>query len=133
MPTHVRKPSDVLQGTLLSSVEKCAPDFWVFHFGDVVHLSVESPWRILSPNSILLTRDDDGQTFGSATPIDAAARVRELLVGRAVASAEVNSVSADLRIQFDDGRVLEIVNLSSGYESWTLNQHDGFIWVGRNT
>ena len=67
-----------------------------------------------------------------ATPIDAEAKMRELLLGRTVASVEVNSASADLRIQFDNGIVLEIVNLSSGYESWTLNQNDGFIWVGRN-
>jgi len=67
-----------------------------------------------------------------ASPIDAAAKVRELLMDRDVNSVEVNSASSDLRIQFDDAVVLEVVNLSSGYESWTLNHNDGFIWVGRN-
>jgi hypothetical protein len=133
MPTDTRKPSDVLEKMTLSRAEKFPNDLWLFHFGDAVHLSVESPWRVLSDNSILLARDDDGQAFGMASPINAEAKVHELLVGRAVNSVEVNSVSSDLRIQFDDRLVLEVLNLSSGYESWTLNHNDGFIWVGRNT
>lgn len=132
MATHLRKPPDVLQGLTLSRIETFPNNFWVFRFGDAVHLSIESPWRVLTANSILLTRDDQGQTFGMATPINAEERVRELLMGRDVNSVEVNPASSDLRIQFNDGIVLEVVNLSSGYESWTLNHNDGFIWVGRN-
>jgi hypothetical protein len=127
-----REPSDVLQGTIFSDLQKFPYDLWIFHFGDAVQLSVEAPWRLLSPASILVTSKDDGQKFGLETPIDAAARLREILSQRAITSADIDSASSDLRIQFDNGVVLEVVNLSSAYECWTLNHKDGFIWVGRN-
>ena len=133
MPNPSRKPSDVLQEAVLSNIEKFPNDFWVFHFGDAVHLSAESPWRLVSPALIVVTREDDGQKFGLETPVNAEAELRQILIGRRVTFVDVNSATSDLRIGFDSGVVLKIVNLSSGYESWTLNHNDGFIWVGRNS
>ena len=132
MATPVRKPPDVLQGAIFSKLEKFPYDLWVFHFGDAVQLSVEAPWRLRSSDSILVTSEDDGQKFGLETPIDAAAKLREFLNERSVASVDVNPASSDLCLHFDNGVLLEVVNLSSGYECWTLNHKDGFIWIGRN-
>jgi len=122
----------VLQGTIFSNLQKFPYDLWVFHFGDAVQLSVEAPWRLLSSASILVTSEDDGRKFGLETPIDAAAKLREFLNERRVASVDVNPASSDLCLHFDNGVVLEVVNLSSAYECWTLNHKDGFIWIGRN-
>jgi hypothetical protein len=130
--TPSRKPSDVLQGAIFSHLQKFPYDLWIFHFGDAVQLSVEAPWRLLSATSIVVTSKDDGQKFGLETPIDAGAKLRECLNQRRVASVEVNPTSSDLSVHFDNGGVFEVVNLSSGYECWTLNHKDGFIWVGRN-
>ena len=125
-------PSDVLLGKALSSIEKLPSRYWVFHFGDAVWLNVEAPWRVLSPSSILVTSEDDSQKFGMKTPVDAAATLRRILESHQVTLVVVDPVSSDLRIQFDNEATLEVVNLSSGYECWTLNRNDGFIMVGRN-
>jgi hypothetical protein len=95
-------------------------------------LSTQSQWRLLSPNAILLTSEDDGQQYGLPKPVDAVASIRELLENRVVAKAEVEQASADFTIYFDNATVLQIVNLSSGYEAWTLNSEGNFIMVGRN-
>jgi hypothetical protein len=92
---------------------------------------VEAPWRVLSGDSILVTSEDDGQTFGLATPVDAFATIRPLLENRRVTFVEVDAVSSDLRLRFDNEAVLQIVNLSSGFECWVLDA-DSFIVVGRN-
>jgi hypothetical protein len=56
----------------------------------------------------------------------------KLLENRVVAKAQVEHASADFTIYFDDGTVLQIVNLSSGYEAWTLDSEGDFIVGGRN-
>jgi hypothetical protein len=125
------RTSDVLLGATLSRIEKQSFS-WTFHFGDAVHLNVEAPWRVLSKDSILVTSEDDGQTFGLATPVDALATIRQLLENRRVTFVGVDAASSDLRLRFDNEVVLQIVNLSSGFECWVLNCDDGFIVVGRN-
>jgi hypothetical protein len=95
-------------------------------------LSTESQWRVLSRQGILLTSGDDGQQYGLPKPVDAQTRVRELLENRVVAKIKVDQVSADLTIHFDQGMVLQIVNLSSGFEAWTLNSEGDCLIVGRN-
>ena len=124
------RTSSVLLGATLSRIEKQSFS-WTFHFGDAVHLNVEAPWRVLSNDSILVTSEDDGQTFGLATPVDALAIIRPLLENRRVTFVDVERVSSDLRLRFDNEAVLHIVNLSSGFECWVLDA-DGFIVVGRN-
>jgi hypothetical protein len=124
--------SEILMGLTLTRIEKLPHDYWVFHFGDAVRLNVEAPWRVMSPHSILVTREDDGQKFGLATPVDAEAILRQHVQSRRVTSVEVDSASADLTLRFDNQVAFEILNLSSGYECWTLTSKDEFIIVGRN-
>jgi hypothetical protein len=108
------------------------PDYWVFQFGSDVVLSTQSQWRVLSQEAILLASGDDGQRYGLPNPVDAQASVRELLENRVVAKVDVDQASADLTLHFDNGTVLQIVNLSSGYEAWTLTSERDFMMVGRN-
>ena len=95
-------------------------------------LSTESQWRVLSQEAILLTSDDDGQQYGLPKPVDAQTSIRELLENRIVGKVEVDQASADLTIHFDNETILQIVNLSSGYEAWTLNLEGAYLMVGRN-
>jgi hypothetical protein len=104
----------------------------VFQFGKGVVLSTQTEWRVLSQEAILLTSRDDGQQYGLPKPVDAEARVRELLESRVVANVDVDQASADFTIHFDNGTVLQIVNLSSGYEAWTLTSEGDLMIVGRN-
>ncbi len=95
-------------------------------------LSTQSQWRLLSQEAILLTSEDDGQQYGLPKPVDAQASVRELLKDRIVSKVNVDQVSADFSIRFDNGTILQIVNLSSGYEAWTLDSEGDCLMVGRN-
>jgi hypothetical protein len=130
--SQFRSSSARLEGRTLSKIEKLPPDYWVFQFGSDVVLSTQSEWRVLSQEAILLTSGDDGQQYGSPKPVDAEASVRELLKNRVVAKVDVEQASADFTIQFDDGTIFQIVNLSSGYEAWTLTSEGDFTIVGRN-
>ena len=95
-------------------------------------LSTQSQWRLLSPNAILLTSEDDGQQYGLPKPVDAVGNIGELLKRRVVSKVEVDQASADFNIYFDNETVLQIVNLSSGCEAWTLDSEGDFLMVGRN-
>ena len=53
-------------------------------------------------------------------PIDAEAECRTLIGSVAVQSAEVRAESRDLILEFGKGLRLELVPLSSGYESWQV-------------
>ena len=64
--------------------------------------------------------------------VDAVARLRELLKSRVISKVEVDQASADFNIYFDNETVLQIVNLSSGCEAWTLDSEGDFLMVGRN-
>src|SRR5271165_6286524 len=121
-----------MKGLSISKIERLPPDDWVFHFGGGVVLNTQSRWRLLSQEAILLTSEDDGQQYGLPKPVDASASIRELLANRVVTTVEVDQASADLTIVFDNGTVLQIVNLSSGYEAWTLTSEGDFMMVGRN-
>lgn len=127
-----RSPSARIEGRTLSKIEKLPPDNWLFQFGSDVVLSTQSQWRVLSQDSILLTSDDDGQQYGLPKPVDAQSNIRELLENRVAAKVDVDQASADFTIHFDNGTILQIVNLSSGYEAWTLTSEGDFMIVGRN-
>ena len=127
-----RTASARLEGLAVSEIEKLPPDYWVFKFGNGVTLSTQSQWRLFSQNAILLTSEDDGQQYGLPEPVDAVARIRELLESRVVSKVEVDQPSADFNIYFDNETVLQIVNLSSGYERWTLDSEGDLLMVGRN-
>ena len=60
---------------------------------------------MLSQNAILLTSEDDGQQYGLPEPVDAVARIRELLESRVVSKVEVDQASADFNIYFDNETV----------------------------
>jgi hypothetical protein len=110
-----RNASARLQGLADSKIEKLPPDNWVFQFGNGAVLSTQSQWRLLSPNAILLTSEDDGQQYGLPKPVDAVGNIGELLKRRVVSKLEVDHASADFNIYFDNKTVLQIVNLSFGY------------------
>ena len=127
-----RGPSARIEGRTLSKIEKLPPDYWVFQFGSDVVLSTQSQWRVLSQDSILLTSEEYGQQYGLPKLVDAQAMIRELLENCVAAKVVVNQASADFTIHFGNGTILQIVNLSSGYEAWTLTSEGDFMMVGRN-
>ncbi|WP_314962243.1 DUF6188 family protein [Bradyrhizobium cosmicum] len=95
---------------------------WSFSFGDAVasRLSAECPWRIIDGNRIAFASSDDGHEFGLATPLDGEKVALSLLGEKPVERVSIRLDTGDLSISFSDKVVLEVLNMSSGYEGWQI-------------
>lgn len=82
---------------------------------------ISAPWRIVSGNGIAHAAEDDGQWFGLPEPVDGEAKTNGLLEGKRVRSFAVDPITADLRVEFDDGVRLDVFANSAGYESWNAS------------
>ena len=123
-------PLRVLLGKQLSTIEK-HPYSWAFHFDNAI-LDALSLWRLLARGTILVTSADDGHLFGLPSPVDAKSLIQQEVGAHSVVTVESGLAPSDLRVHFENEVVLEILNLSAGYECWTLNGPDGLMVIGRN-
>jgi hypothetical protein len=110
-------------GRMCSAVERLEHS-WGFGFGDAGGMNAECLWRIIADGRIALCAGDDGQQFGLPAPIDARHAAQRLLVGRRVLAIVIQDITSDLRVTFDGGVMLELLNNSSGYESWNASFRD---------
>ena len=110
----------VLVTKQLLSVEK--KDYsWFFSFSGSVSVSTQSLWRVIKEDRLVVSSEDDGHQFGLSEPVDGASRMQSLIVGRTVEAAAIDPSSGDLTIAFDGRTRLQLLQMSSGYESWTLS------------
>jgi hypothetical protein len=95
---------------------------WNFSFGDAATpgLSAECPWRIIAGNRIAFTSSDDGHRFGLAPPLDGEKVALGLLAEKPIERVSIRSDTGDLSISFPGNVVLEVLNMSSGYEGWQI-------------
>jgi hypothetical protein len=114
-----------LIGRAVTEVVHTEPASWRFRFDDDSEIRPACPWRLIRSGSIALTSEDHGHVFGLGVPVDAAARCQALLGELKVRRAEVRDDTRDIVLDFDDGTRLEIVPLSSGYESWDIIEPSG--------
>lgn len=113
-----------LIGRQLLSVEK--KDYsWFFGFGTGASLATESPWRLIEQGRIVVSSEDHGQQFGLPAPVDAGREFLSRVAGRTVEAVSVNSDSGDLLVRFQEQAYLQLLQLSSGYESWRLSVDGG--------
>jgi Family of unknown function (DUF6188) len=98
---------------------------WVFHFADEVTLRVACPWRILCDGRIALGDCDHAQQFGLPEPVDGAKQSDRLLRGETIQHVTIREDSGDLTIKFRGQTSLEVLNTSSGYEGWELEDGAG--------
>ena len=100
---------------------------WRADIGPDLFVIIESLWRLRDAERLVCTSADDGQDFGLASPLDAAAVANELLGHAEVAGVSLDRVTSDLRFVLADGTVFEILTDSTGYESWTAHIADDLI------
>ena len=100
------------------------------HFGRDFMIAIGSQWRLLNNERILVTDSDDSQWFGLSAPVDAAAKANAALDGNSLRSIEFSPVTGDLRFHFSGALVLEILTISSGYESWEMYLRNEHFAVG---
>jgi hypothetical protein len=112
-----------LAGHHLTGVERREYD-WIFSFSPDVGFTAECPWRILVAGRIARTDSDDRQKFGLPAPIDAAEDAHRCLHQKAVLAVTMRADTSDLSIEFEGQTVLELLNLSAGYEAWQFGARD---------
>lgn len=95
---------------------------WAFGFGDAPHfgLSASYSWRILVNGRIAFADSDDGHKFGLPAPLNGEEEAQRLLGQRSIERISIRPDTGDLSIIFSDDAVLEVMNMSSGYESWEI-------------
>jgi len=114
-----------MAGRIIVEVSLHEPTRWSFIFRPEVCIGVECLWRIVEHGKVVLTGEDHGQQFGLSTPIDAATKGTELLANRQIITAQLREATADIVIEFNGGLRLEIIQTSSGYESWQMRDQAG--------
>ena len=99
-------------------------------FEDEYKLLVESLWRLGNNKSMLLTSEDDGQTYGHETPINAIAKLGGELQGLYVSHAVANEATGDLTLVFSGSNLrFEVISSSSGFEAWQIYQGSDIKYV----
>ena len=118
-----------LVGLSITKIERFGQSYWRFTFGLDSVLTAECPWRVIKDGRIVLSSEDHGQRFGHPQPIDAESECKELIENRLIESISVSDETRDLKIEFGKGLRLEIIPLSSGYESWQISGPGRFLVV----
>jgi hypothetical protein len=120
-----------LVGSICERIERSESGIWSFRFSERARLTVECSWRILADGRIAFGDGDHAHQFGLPAPLDGAAEARRLFGNRPVTAVSTRKDTGDLAIAFPGETVLEVINLSSGYEGWQLAADDGFLVVAR--
>jgi hypothetical protein len=120
-------PLDIswIRGRAFAEVSFLAPASWSFRFGKGIEIRADCAWRVVVDGHIVLSSEDHGQQFGLPQPVNAELHCRSLIVRQTIQSADVRDDTRDILILFESGARLEIVPMSSGYESWQLAGPDG--------
>jgi hypothetical protein len=114
------KPNfDWLLNNRLSQVEK--KDFtWFFTFESGGSVSIDSAWRLISTDGIIVTSEDHGHPFGLPEPVDAGNRVLTAVKNKHIVNYLCSKPTSDLTIAFEGEIQIQFLNMSCGYESWTM-------------
>jgi hypothetical protein len=117
-----------LKGLRLISVEKREFD-WAFVFAIKCGLGVSCPWRILVDNRIAFGNGDHGEKFGLPASVNGEELTRQLLGSASIQRVALRTDTGDLSIHFADQKILEVINMSGGYEGWQIAA-DGLQVIG---
>jgi hypothetical protein len=122
--------TDQLLGRTVEAVERWEALPCVVKLSGGYRLQIEGLWRLLADGSLARTGEDDGQSFGHKSPVDAISDLSVGLIGCALHSVEVVPGTADLILSFGH-HVLQVVSNSSGYEAWQVEGPQGTVAVGQ--
>ena len=93
---------------------------WKFTFSEKITLCTDSHWRIIENNELAVSSEDHLQQFGLPHPVNSETKATSLILNESVSQAEVSKHTGDLTINFSNGNILNLIQLSSGYEAWIL-------------
>ncbi len=115
---------EALIGRTLRAVEE-HDHTWVFAFDAEVVICTYADWRLMVDGRIRVSSHDHGHVFGLPRPVDAVLESNRSVAGRIVESATIGSDTGDLRLEFGRSVRIELLQLSTGYESWDLSTPRG--------
>ena len=92
--------TDQLLGRTVEAVERWEALPCVVKLSGGYRLQIEGLWRLLADGSLARTGEDDGQSFGHKSPVDAISDLSVGLIGCALHSVEVVPGTADLILSF---------------------------------
>ncbi|OGU19937.1 MAG: hypothetical protein A2580_02910 [Hydrogenophilales bacterium RIFOXYD1_FULL_62_11] len=118
-------------GRTIREVRFNEPTQWSFSFEPGIGIGVECPWRLLQDGRVAISSEDHLQQYGLPAPLDAAAVASDRLSSRSVTRVEVRDGTADLILELGGSLRLEIIPISSGYESWGVSTPSGFQVVAQ--
>jgi hypothetical protein len=91
---------------------------WLFTFNSGSTINIECLWRLKENGTIVATGYDHGHMFGLPAPFDSSAAIVERVKTESVSFVHVQGGATDLQIGFGPRYLLEVLPVSSGYESW---------------
>ena len=97
---------------------------WVFEFGPLKVLQVRCPWRILLNGRIAFADSDDGRQFGLPEPVKGEDAVMRIAKDETIRTVTIREDTGDLSVFLGPNVVLEVMNMSSGYEGWEIGADD---------
>ncbi|MUV15613.1 hypothetical protein GN331_15525 [Lysobacter sp. HX-5-24] len=122
--------ASVLIGGRVDAVEQWEALPCVVMLSNGYRVQVESLWRLLLAESLVLTSRDNGQLFWRNAPVHAITELSTNLVGRTLTEVQVTKGTADLSLQFGTC-TLQVIADSSGYEAWQVEAPTGTLAVGQ--
>lgn len=103
---------------------------WNFTIGATTQIGGFLLWRLIGPQRIELSSEDDGHKFGLPAPVDAEEEFSALVDKAHIASVSVDPRTGDLMLTFDNDLILQVLVTSSGYECWTVHSGGEFLGAG---
>mgnify|MGYP003643526270 CR=1 FL=1 len=126
---HLNDLNKTLAGKALEAVQ-FEQLVWSFRFGNY-WINECASWRLCDSDGIYITSEDHEHSFGVGYPIDAKAEIEGQLSEYLIWKMEYIQSTGDLKLMFKrqendyaTSKYLEVLSVSSGYESWTMTKSD---------
>lgn len=107
----------------LTSIKFFSPETFRLDFPDGTELQA-TYWRGFNSRGLFCTSFDHGQKYGLGETIDASIKLSQELQSKKFLHCELDLVTRDLTLKFDDEIRLQIFNFTS-YEDWVIQRPDG--------
>ena len=109
-----------------SFLEPCT---WTLQFNSGAELSNFSLCRIIKEKQLLACTTDQGEWFGLGEPYSAETEMNNLISNGVVSEVSHGSCGNDLVFSFNNGISIEILSISTGYETWEYRTQEGSLYV----
>lgn len=105
------------------------PLTWTLKFKNGAEFSNFSICRIIKENQLIASTKDHGEWFGLNEPYNAETELNSLVSSSVVIEVSYGSSGNDLVFSMSNGIIIEILSVSTGYESWECRSAEGALYI----